>query len=121
MYNCTDDKPEVGTLYYRLKTVESSGTVKYSKVISVQFATTNTISVYPGIWKQGESLYINNPGNEKITILFYNLSGWQYGTAYVNNNLIPTGPIEKAKGLVLYKLINASGKMIAGGKFIIAQ
>lgn len=46
-YNLTDEKPFDGINYYRLKSVETSGKVVYSKVVSVLFGTDFTAKAFP--------------------------------------------------------------------------
>lgn len=120
-YSSVDNNPVAGMVYYRLKTLENNGSIKYSKVVSLYFKKMNTISIYPSLWKPGEALMINNPENEKLNIIFYSLSGQRYGMSVINSYKITTEPIDKAKGIILYQLINSSGKMIARGKLIVSQ
>ncbi len=46
-YNLTDEKPFEGINYYRLKSVETSGKIVYSKVISVLFGTNFVAKAFP--------------------------------------------------------------------------
>jgi Secretion system C-terminal sorting domain len=46
-YNLTDEKPFAGINYYRLKSVEGSGKVAYSKVVSILFGTDFTAKAFP--------------------------------------------------------------------------
>jgi hypothetical protein len=46
-YNLTDEKPLDGINYYRLKSVEGSGKIVYSKVISVLFGGNFVVNAYP--------------------------------------------------------------------------
>ena len=52
-YSLNDSKPLNGISYYRLKMVEIDGNANYSRIATVQFATGNSITVYPTLWKKG--------------------------------------------------------------------
>ncbi|MEM8901850.1 MAG: T9SS type A sorting domain-containing protein, partial [Bacteroidota bacterium] len=46
-YNETDEPTSTGRIFYRIRFLDSSGNVKYSEVIEVNFDPTAIISVYP--------------------------------------------------------------------------
>lgn len=46
-YQYLDAEPQLGTNYYRLKTVEMDGKINYSKMISVEYENETTHLVYP--------------------------------------------------------------------------
>jgi hypothetical protein len=69
-YSATDSRPLNGIGYYRLKMVEIDGSATYSKIVTVQFATGNLITIYPTLWKKGTTLNISNPNNEKADCSF---------------------------------------------------
>lgn len=74
-YTFTDNNLSDNTSYYRLKMFDLSGTISYSKIISVQPGeTSNKIQVYPTM--SGGTFYIKSP--ERITnpqISLFDLNG----------------------------------------------
>jgi hypothetical protein len=61
-YSFKDGKPVNGIAYYRLKMVDRDGAFKYSKVVVINNAIQNKLSVYP------------NPGNNNVTVSHANAS-----------------------------------------------
>jgi len=118
-YTVTDSKPLNGVAYYRLKMVETNGTFSYSKIVTVQFATGNTVTVYPTLWKKGTTLNISNPNNEKLTAFFFTASGQHVGTVTTNNSLLPTDTLNKQKGIIYFKVINDEGLQLSKGSLVV--
>ena len=119
IYSASDNKPLNGVTYYRLKMVEVGGSVSYSKIVSVQFATGNLITVYPTLWKKGTALNISNPNNEKLTACFFNSSGQQLGITSTISSLLPTSLLNNQKGIVYYKILNAAGQQLGTGSLVV--
>lgn len=117
-YTITDNNPFSGISYYRLKTVEDNGTIKYSKIISLQFSTGSTVSIYPNVWKSGAPLNITNPENEKLTIYFFTTSGQLTSKTVTKSNEVPTELISKEKGILFFRITNEEGKICGSGKLI---
>lgn len=117
-YAITDNNPLSGISYYRLKTVEDNGTVKYSKIISLQYSTGNAVSIYPTVWKSGSPLNITNPEKEKLTIYFFTTSGQLTCKAVTKSNGVPTELISKEKGILFFRITNEEGKICGSGKLI---
>jgi hypothetical protein len=118
-YSATDNKPLNGIGYYRLKMVEVDGSATYSKIVTVQFATGNLITIYPTLWKKGTILNISNPNNEKLTAHFFNSAGQHIGIATTINSALPTNMLNNQKGIIYYKIINAAGQSLGTGNLLV--
>ena len=118
-YSATDSKPLNGIGYYRLKMVEVDGSATYSKIVTVQFANGNLITIYPTLWKKGTTLNISNPNNEKLTAHFFNSAGQHAGIATTINSALPTSMLNNQKGIIYYKIINADGQSLATGNLVV--
>jgi hypothetical protein len=117
-YSYTDNNPVNGIAYYRLKIAEVDGNVSYSKIVTVQFATGNSITVYPTLWKKGTALRISNPNNEKLTADFFTATGQHLGSATTISSSLPTEALNKQKGLVYFRIINAEGQQLSKGRIV---
>lgn len=118
-YSYNDNKPVNGIAYYRLKMVEVNGSTSYSKIITVQFATGNTVTLYPTVWKKGTTLNISNPNNEKLTAYFFTASGQQAGISTTISSALPTDVLNKQNGIIYFKVINADGQQVSKGSIIV--
>lgn len=118
-YTAIDNKPLNGIGYYRLKMVETDGSANYSKIVTVQLATGNTITVYPTFWKKGSALNISNPNNEKLTASFYNAAGQHIGRMTTINSTLPTQALNNQKGILYFKITNADGLQLGRGSLVI--
>jgi len=118
-YSATDSKPLNGIGYYRLKMVEDDGSATYSKIVTVQFATGNLITIYPTLWKKGTTLNISNPNNEKLTAYFFNSAGQHIGIATTISSALPTNMLNNQKGIIYYKIINADGQSLGTGNLLV--
>jgi len=118
-YSVNDSKPLNGIAYYRLKMIETNGSATYSKIVAVQFATGNLISVYPTLWKKGTPLHITNPNNEKLTAYFFNSAGQQLGNATTINSSLPTTALANQKGIIYFRIINAEGQLLGNGHLLV--
>jgi len=118
-YSATDSKPLNGIGYYRLKMVEVDGSATYSKIVAVQFATGNLITIYPTLWKKGTTLNISNPNNEKLTAYFFNSAGQHIGIATTISSALPTNMLNNQKGIIYYKIINADGQSLGTGNLLV--
>jgi hypothetical protein len=116
-YGFNDYSPFKGGTSYRLKIIERNGNINYSKIVTVQFKTNNTATLYPSPWKKGSALFISNTTNEKLTIHFYNSTGENIGTCTSNGNQVPTLPF--ATGVVRYKVYNAKNEVKGSGTLLI--
>jgi hypothetical protein len=118
-YSANDNKPLNGISYYRLKMVEVDGSAAYSKIVTVQFATGNLITIYPTLWKKGTLLRISNPNNEKLTAYFFNTAGQHVGIATTINSSLSTTTLNNQKGIIYYKIINANGQPLGTGNLLV--
>jgi len=118
-YSANDNKPLNGIAYYRLKMVEVDGSATYSKIVSVQFATGNLITIYPTLWKKGTMLNISNPNNVKLTAYFFNSAGQHLGISTTINSSLPTSILNNQKGIIYFKIINAEGQSLGTGNLLV--
>ena len=119
IYTVNDSKPLNGISYYRLRMVETDGSANYSRIASVQFATGNSIAVYPTLWKKGTLLNISNPNNEKLTAYFFTSTGQRVGVSTTINSSLPTNALNNQKGTIYYKLLNAGGQHVGAGNLLV--
>ena len=118
-YVANDSKPLHGISYYRLKMVETDGSVNYSRIAAVQLATGNSIAVYPTIWKKGTALKISNPNNEMLTAYFFTSTGQYVGISTTTNSTLATNTLNSRKGIVYYKIMNTDGQQIGSGNLLV--
>ena len=118
-YTAVDNKPINGIGYYRLKMVETDGSANYSRIVTVQSATGNAITVYPTLWKKGSALNISNPNNEKLDAHFFNSTGQYIGRATTINSTLPANTLNNQKGTIYFKIINANGLQLGKGSLLI--
>jgi hypothetical protein len=118
-YSFTDYSPAHGTSYYRLKMLEKDGKISYSKVVTVQFNTDNTTTLYPSPWKKGEALFIRNPGNQKLNIQFYNNAGEIITRLAVLSNQVPLENLSNVKGILRYKVLNEKNTVTGSGTLMV--
>lgn len=118
-YSYSDNKPVNGIAYYRLKMVEIDGSASYSKIVTVQLATGNSVTVYPTAWKKGTPLNISNPNNEKLTAYFFTATGQQVGIATTINSSLPADALNKQKGIIYFRIINAASQQVSRGSIVV--
>ena len=117
-YSILDNFSVNGIVFYRLKTVENNGVIRYSKIISINNGNGNSVMLYPSLWQSGTPLYLTNPGNKKLNIYFFNTSGHLAGKSFTNSIEIPTQSISNAKGILFYRAFNESGSLYSAGKLM---
>ena len=118
-YTVNDSKPFNGISYYRLRMVEINGSSNYSRIVSVHFATGNSIAVYPTLWRKGTILNISNPNNEKLTAYFFTSTGQHVGISTTISSSLPTNTLNSQKGTIYYKIINANGEQVGAGNLLV--
>ena len=118
-YTAADNKPLKGIGYYRLKMVEVDGSATYSKIVTVQFATGDLITIYPTLWKKGTTLNISNPNHEKLTAHFFNTAGQRIGILTTISSALPTSMLNDQKGIIYYKVINTAGQPLGTGNLLV--
>ncbi len=74
-YNYNHTTPQNGNNYYRIKSVDISGSIKYSSVVLVAISNTTTTSI---------TVYPNPIKNGKVTVQFNNISKGTYNI-YISN------------------------------------
>jgi hypothetical protein len=115
-YSFNDYSPIQGSSFYRLKIFENTGNISYSKVVAIQAHTEPAlVALYPSPWKKGESLFIKNANNEKLTIHFYTNTGELTAKVTTSSNVVPTEGIAGEKGLLRYQVFNTNNKVVGSG------
>lgn len=118
-YSYNDNNPLPGNSYYRLLMVGNSGYEKYSSIVSVVFNYNKTITLYPNPLHAGDNLYISNPGNEKLTVSFYDLNGKKISDLSTNTNQLSTGSLQQLKGEFIYRIYNSKTEVTGNGKIVL--
>jgi hypothetical protein len=118
-YSARDDRPLPGLSYYRIRIKEQSGIVKYSYVLSAFMATTADLRLAPSPWKKGTELYVANPDNKKINVIFYNAQGETIGRASTERRQVPTDHLNATRGIVYYKVFDAENRMLGSGNLLV--
>ncbi len=115
-----DDKHPLRNIsYYRLKMIGNNGNIKFSKIISLQFSSGSTVSLFPIPFRRNAPLNIVNPNNEKLIIQFFSESGQLIGSTTTTSNLIFTNSLSTFKGLATYKVYNEKSQVLGTGKLIV--
>jgi len=73
-YEFFDNKPAVGMNYYRLQSVDKDGSSTYSKVVSINFADKESISIIPNPAKDFATIRFSK-AQENSTLAVYDISG----------------------------------------------
>lgn len=77
-YHFVDSNPINGINYYRLRSIDYDGNFETSKMVALDFTETeslNSIFIYPNPISAGEAIHMILPGNEKICLEIYYISG----------------------------------------------
>jgi hypothetical protein len=114
-YSSDDRNPLRGISYYRLKTIDNSGEVTYSKIVSVQFSTGPIISLYPNPLQKGNQLFITNPNQDLLTIQFINAGGQVSGTVITSSNIVPANVLATGKGINWYRVYDSNHLLVSSG------
>jgi len=117
-YTTTDTRPVAGIGYYRLKIVDNNNDIKYSKIATVHFKSSNQVIIYPSLWKRGTPLHISNPNHEKLTVYFFNSTGKLAGKTSTTTSDIKLETLSNAQGSLLYRIINEKGELAGSGELI---
>lgn len=118
-YATMDSRPSRGINYYRLKMIDNTGLVSYSRIAVVQFSNGKNYSLYPSLLRQGEMLNISNLNGDKLTIEFYNNLGALAARVQTTERTIPSSVFKTIKGVIYYKLKNEEGLTIGSGNLLI--
>src|SRR5258706_5362246 len=98
LYAFNDYTPYGGTSYYRVKVLEKTGSVAYTRVAVVQMKTDNTATLYPSPWRKGQNLLIRNPAGEKLYIELYDNGGTLISRASTASGQVPVESLTNAQG-----------------------
>lgn len=117
-YTTTDTKPVSGIGYYRLKIVDNNNVIKYSKIATVHFKSSNQVIIYPSLWKRGTPLHISNPNQEKLTVYFFNSTGKLAAKTTTTTSELKVETFSNVQGSLLYRIINEKGELAGSGELI---
>ncbi|MFP5043030.1 T9SS type A sorting domain-containing protein [Parasediminibacterium sp. JCM 36343] len=73
-YKFTDNNPAVGINYYRLQGIDKDGSSSYSKVVSVNFVSTLSLTITPNPAKDFATISFSK-AVDKATIAVYDMAG----------------------------------------------
>ncbi len=118
-YFFIDEYPIAGTSYYRLKMQENSGTNRFSKIIPVHFNKYTTAGLFPSPWTRGKEMFISNPGNETLTIEFYNAEGQVVGKASTSSQQVPMPVLSNTKGVIYYRVKGENNNLKGLGSILV--
>jgi lysophospholipase L1-like esterase len=111
------DNTPAGTNYYRIKSFDKSGTVKYSNTVSVNIAKNVTVIVYPNPVKESSfNLQFNGFEKSNFSVGIYNSTGLQIFSEPIAASTSPTHTINlKSKppsGNYLLVITTSDGRKI---------
>jgi hypothetical protein len=115
IYSISDSRPAKGINYYRLKIIENSGRISYSRIATVHFASGKNIVIYPTILQKGEELFISNLNGDLIAASFYDSNGHLVGQIQSAARKIPASLLKHTRGMVYYILRDREGMIITKG------
>lgn len=118
-YSFIDENPVAGTSYYRLKILEVSGDQKYSKIIPVSFSQYTAARLSPSPWARGTDLFISNPGEELLTIRFYDAGGQLIGRTTTLTHQIVMPVLATTKGIIYYKVADKNNQIKGSGSLLV--
>jgi Secretion system C-terminal sorting domain len=116
-YRFSDDKPLVGTNYYRLKMVDTDGKTTYSTIETAVINPTKTWKVYPNSLSKNGPLSIELPsGIEVANLQLFDLSGRLVKESKLTNRT-DVGVSELNSGVYLYQI--TAGRDRSSGKIFV--
>jgi hypothetical protein len=118
-YLFTDDKPLQHISYYRLKMLGVDGNFNYSKIVSLQWSTGNSISLFPNPLIKGEILHVSNPNHEALTIWFYNAGGKMVASVTTSTDIVNTQSLKEQKGMYVYRVSNTANQTLESGQIVL--
>lgn len=114
-YEFTDNSPQNGVNYYRLKQVDIGGTFEYSNIITYKQSENVKITVAPNPIQQNSELKIITADDSMFDIMIYDINGRIVKTIYKANQLTID---DLEEGLYIYH-ISQNGKIIKKDKLVI--
>jgi hypothetical protein len=116
-YRFQDDKPLVGTNYYRLKMVDMDGKTTYSTIETAVINASKTWKVYPNSLSKNTPLSIELPsGVEAADLQLFDLSGRLVKASKLSNRT-EVGISELNSGVYLYQIV--AGRDRSSGKIFV--
>lgn len=123
-YRFTDSNPRGNLLLYRLRQVDQDNHSKYSNVVRISTASSQTdLQVYPNPFRDQISVGFNSAAPQNISILITDLSGktiQSYNRQVVtgNNNIHLTGLAQLPKGIYHLLIRDESGTITGNTKIL---
>jgi hypothetical protein len=124
-YSYNDEKPFIGTNYYRLKQIDKDGKFLFSEVIAMKGAKPNqldVVAIYPNPTTHILNIALNAPKTDKVTFVISDISGRTILTQQVNvivgDNVYNINVASLAKGTYTVKAICNTGCETAITKFV---
>jgi hypothetical protein len=91
-YEFTDEYPDFGTSYYRIKQVDFDGSTVFSEVITVTRHDRTSLNVAPNPFNNETVINVYSPHQEKLSLKIFDLSGREvYSGTYSTNENISAG------------------------------
>ncbi len=118
-YSFEDTSPLSGTAWYRLKIISINGSTTYSKIVSLYNQGVTSHYLYPSPWQKGSGLFIRNPSGERLTVIFYTLTGEMISKVTTNTHQVPTSSLSKHTGNLHYKIMNDMDRVTGSGKMMV--
>ena len=113
-YEFFDERPLIGTSYYKLQQVDFDGKVDYSSTLIANFESSNTCYLYPNPSKSATSLFIKIDSPATLTIDVYNVLGSLVFThnqnVQIGSNSIPLRIEELNEGMYFCVMTPSKGK-----------
>lgn len=118
-YRDMDAYPTASVNYYRLKTILSDGSEVYSDPIRVDTDPRKIPVLKPTAVNMGGIVRLETYPDQPLNVVFFNGGGTVLGTFIVNSSSfdIPTNGWNK--GVVFYRISDASHPLISAGKIMI--
>ncbi len=114
-YNFTDETPNKGINYYRLKMVDRDGSFEYSKVVSANFNGGGKVNIFPNPAQDVLSITVSNDVKE-ATVEIFNTNGQAQMRNVLNGNQLNIS--ELAAGLYFIQISDENGQVISREKLI---
>lgn len=118
-YSYADGATEGSQVFYRLKMVDKDGPVTYSGILAVQSKQSSKYELYPSICNNNSRVYFKNQENNKLNIQFFSPAGILLGQTQTRSNSAEIVLTTAYKGLIIYRIEDASKQRIHSGKLMI--
>jgi len=74
-YRFRDERPLIGTSYYKLQQVDFDGEISFSQVLSANFVLIDAFSLYPNPTNSDVNLILSVDNSSRISIEMFDVSG----------------------------------------------